>query len=50
MASYTVSSEILAGKNIGDTISDLELEGCNIEALLAAGHLVETPTKKTDKE
>lgn len=50
MASFTVSSELIAGKNLGDTISDVELEGCNIAALLEAGHLVETSTKKTDKE
>lgn len=50
MASYTVSSDLVAGKNLGDTISDVELEGCNIAALLEAGHLVETTSKKTDKE
>lgn len=50
MANYKVSSDLIAGKKIGDTISDVELEGCNIEALFAAGHLAETPTKNTDKE
>jgi hypothetical protein len=50
MASYKVTSDLIDGKNAGDTISDDELQGCNIDALLAAGHLAETTTKKTEKE
>jgi len=51
MASYKIVSEIVSGKKPGDTITDQELEGCNIEALLEAGHIVgESPSKKAEKE
>jgi hypothetical protein len=44
MASYKVVSEIVAGKKPGDTITDQELEGSSIEALIEAGHIVGEPT------
>jgi len=50
MASYKVLTDLIDGKNAGDTISDDELQGCNINALFAAGHLAEPTTKKTEKE
>ena len=50
MANYKVLSDLIDGKNTGETISDDELQGCNIDALLQAGHLAETTTKKTEKE
>lgn len=50
MANYKVLSDLIAGKKAGDTISDVELKGCNIEALFEAGHLAETTTNNTDKE
>lgn len=51
MASYKIVSEIVAGKKPGDTITDQELEGCNIEALLEAGHIVgESKPNKAEKE
>jgi len=50
MASYKVLTDLIDGKNAGDIISDDELQGCNIDALFAAGHLAEPTTKKTEKE
>ena len=40
--SYTVNSDIFTLANKGASISDKELQeaGCNVEALVAAGHLV----------
>jgi hypothetical protein len=51
MASYKVLSDLIDGKKAGDTITDEELEGCNIAALVEAGHLAEpTKTNKAEKE
>ena len=50
MASYKVLSDLVDGKTVGDHISDDELQGCDIAALVEAGHLAETTTKKTEKE
>jgi hypothetical protein len=52
MASYKVVSDLVAGKNPGDTITDEELLGVNVEALIEAGHIAgETTTKnKAEKE
>lgn len=47
MASYKVTSELVAGKSLGDTITDDELQGSSIEALISAGHI--EPTKTTKK-
>jgi hypothetical protein len=47
MATYKVTSELVAGKSLGDTITDEELEGSSIEALISAGHI--EPTKTTKK-
>ena len=48
------SSRLVAGRKTGEIVSGTELDGCNIEALVAAGHLsaqVEKPTKTaTSKE
>lgn len=52
MASYKVISDLVDGKNPGDTITDDELVGCNVDALIAAGHISGEPSKpnKADKE
>jgi len=50
MASYKVLSDLVDGKTVGDQISDDELQGCDIAALVEAGHLAETTSKKTEKE
>lgn len=46
---YTINSDLFALGKMGATISVKELQeaGCNIEALIAAGHLV--PAKSTTK-
>lgn len=51
MASYKVVSDLVAGKKPGDSITDEELLGCNVEALIAAGHIAGESTKpKAEKE
>jgi len=51
MGSYKVASNRITGKKPGDTITDQELEGMSIPALLEAGHIVgETKTNKAEKE
>jgi hypothetical protein len=47
MATYKVISELVADKSPGDTITDDELQGSSIEALIIAGHI--EPTKTTKK-
>jgi hypothetical protein len=49
MATYKVISEIVLGKSPGDTITDEELSGSSIEALINAGHIAST-TKTTKKD
>lgn len=45
---YTVNSDRFSLKKKGESISDKELleAGCNIEALVSAGHLVSAGTPK----
>lgn len=45
---YTVNSDRFALKNKGESVTDKELleAGCNIEALVAGGHLVSAQTPK----
>lgn len=51
MASYKVLSDLVTGKKPGDTITDDELLGCNVEALIAGGHIAaDTKSTKADKE
>lgn len=52
MANYKVVSDMVAGKNPGDTITEDELVGVNVDALIAAGHIADGGTKSTkaDKE
>jgi len=45
---YKVLSELVAGKATGETLTDKELEGANVEALISAGHLQEI--KSTQKK
>jgi hypothetical protein len=47
MATYKVISELVSDKSSGDTITDDELQGSSIEALINAGHI--EPTKTTKK-
>jgi len=52
MASYKVVSDLVSGKKSGDTITDEELVGCNVDALIEGGHITAESTSKTkaDKE
>lgn len=44
--SYTVNSDRFNGKKKGESVTEKELleAGCNIDALVAAGHLVSAKT------
>ena len=47
MSKYEVTSDNLSGHEKGDSVTDKQLAGANIEALIQGGHLKETnPTKK----
>ena len=50
MPSYKVVSERIVGKEPGDTITEQELEGCDIAALVEAGHITGTITTSTKAE
>jgi hypothetical protein len=50
MATYKVISDLVVGKNAGDSITSEELEGSSIEVLLEAGHIEVAKTTKTTKE
>lgn len=48
---YKVLSELVAGKATGEMLTDKELEGANVEALINAGHLQEIKsTQKKDED
>jgi hypothetical protein len=47
MAHYKVLSAKVSGKNPGDLISDDDLVGVNVEALIEAGHIA--PASKNKK-
>jgi len=47
MAQYKVVSAKLSGKNPGDLISDDELVGVNVDALIEGGHIA--PASKNKK-
>lgn len=49
---YTVNSDRFALKKKGESVSDKELleAGCNVEALVSAGHLVPAATFKPAQE
>lgn len=48
MAKYQVNSHRLNGKAFGDVVSETDLVGANIEALVEGGHLI--PVIKTSKK
>ena len=50
MDKYKVSGpRSVAGKKPGETVSTDELAGCNIDALVTAGHLTPATPTKTPK-
>jgi hypothetical protein len=49
MANYIVTSARLAGFKPGDIVTDSDLHGSSIEALIEAGHLSTQTVKKSAK-
>ena len=51
MANYKVMSERLDGHKRGDIVSEADLNGANIEALIAGEHLavINKPSKKDEE-
>jgi len=49
MATYKVTSDRFGGKKLGDSVTDSELDGLNVDALLAAGHLELVRSKSSEK-
>jgi hypothetical protein len=45
MATYKVLSDNFALASQGETVDSKVLEGCNVEALIEAGHLAEVGSK-----
>ena len=50
MAQYKVLSELFAKGKIGEVVDSTDLEDCNIEALVAGGHLAEVSNKPSKTE
>lgn len=50
MASYKVLTNRVSGKKAGDLISDEDLAGANVEALIESGHLALVANKKKNDE
>jgi hypothetical protein len=49
MANYIVTSARLAGFKPGDIVTDSDLKGVSIEALIEAGHISTQTVKKSAK-
>jgi hypothetical protein len=49
MANYKVVTDRVAGKTAGDTVTDEELSGINVAALIEAGHITGVTQPKTPK-
>ena len=49
MANYIVTSARLAGFEPGDIVTDSDLDGSSIEALIEAGHISTQSVKKPAK-
>lgn len=46
--SYTVASDLeVCGKKKGESLTEKELEGLNVEALIASGHISGSAVKPT---
>lgn len=50
MKSYKVLSGRIAGKKAGEVVTEAELAGSNIEALVDGGHIEKVSSKKEPKE
>lgn len=49
MSEYKIKAENLTFGKPGETVTDKDLEGVNIEALIEGGHIAATKAKKEDK-
>lgn len=49
MAQYKVTSDLLSGHKNGDIVTDADLAGANIAALVEGGHLAPSRTEKVEK-
>ncbi len=49
MNTFIVTSDKLGGLKRGDTVTDKDLEGVNVEALIDSGHLSTQSAKKSGK-
>lgn len=47
---YKVLSDNLAGHAAGDVVTEEQLEGANIDALIEGGHITKNTTKKKEEE
>lgn len=47
---FTVTSDNFAGHNPGDTLTEADLEGLNIEALIEGGHITKASSRKQKAE
>lgn len=46
--SYIVTSDLeVCGKKKGETLTDKDLDGFNVEALIGAGHIADSASKPT---
>jgi hypothetical protein len=50
MASYKVTSDRIAGKKLGEMVTDSDLVDVNIAALVDGGHLEAVRVAKPDKQ
>lgn len=50
MATYKVTSDNISGKKRGETVTDEFFIGCNVDALIAGGHIEPVTTKRIDKK
>jgi hypothetical protein len=50
MASYKVKSARVAGKKVGDVITDADLDGCNVAALIDGDHIEPATRAKAQKD
>lgn len=46
---YKVNSDIFVPASLGSTVTESDLEGCNIDALVEAGHLVPNESSSSAK-
>ena len=49
MSEYKIKAGNVTFGKSGETVTDKDLEGVNIEALLEGGHIAATKAKKEDK-